>query len=184
MQTPIQATMLTLAEDESSTIPAMLRTFHPFPKLPLELQLKIWKDACPAGRAIQLYAAGVLILTKGSHPDQNADYPLLRRYIPHRKVRTHKAPNILHASFEFGEETKRGYNLCFATELEDKLTWMDMETDGLCFETQSAFEEFYGVNQLVRSHMPNLRRNSIHAMLPQESMIIENEPQHLIIRQN
>jgi hypothetical protein len=165
MQPPILVTTTTLAENESSTTTTMLTTFYTFSRLPLELRRKIWEDASPAGRAIRLYAGGVLDFRRGAHPDQGDDDIVRNERIPRCKVRTHKVPNILHASSESRKETNRIYELCFATELKGKPIWMDMETDGLCFETELAIVDFNGPETNKRSYTGNLNRGIVGLVL-------------------
>ena len=79
-------------EVENLGLGATFDTFHPFPKLPVELRLKVWKHALPERRVVEI------------------DYDRWAGWFPRRKA-AHEPSALLAACKESREEFLRVYSL-------------------------------------------------------------------------
>jgi 2EXR family len=87
------------------------RTFTRFPKLPLELRRKIWKEACSVPRLVDLWANFPFTLQMG--------FDATFRPMAYDSYSSKYPPAILHASHESRIVALENYRLCFGWEINE-----------------------------------------------------------------
>lgn len=128
----------TVAPDSRSTNPTMALStqrntsqgsaivcteFHYFPKLPIELRLKIWKDALPGPRLVEIVSTDWMCY----------------EHSPWRPACLEVAPSAFFACKESKEVTLKHYIPIRGTIQGSQVIWCDVNRDMLCF----TYERFH-----------------------------------------
>jgi hypothetical protein len=141
-----------MAAASSSAVSQVELTFELFPKLPMELQRMIWKEALPGPRLVfleRLFISAPLSRRVWSNVDVNDEDNMLflsqdRRYQLRSKPATPKTTyirvksqsskqlqSLLQASPESRLFVKESYQLAFGTEIHPPQTYFDFKRDTL-----------------------------------------------------
>jgi hypothetical protein len=108
-------------------------TLHKFPKLPKEIQVKIWKLLIPGPRIIQLKREIITTTVGEEDEDSEIVYERCVSLAPH--------PVLLHVCHDSRYMAKKIYKVC----LEEELKWpvyMDPNNDVLLFPDTDALDVF------------------------------------------
>jgi hypothetical protein len=108
-------------------------TFTCFSKLPIELRLKIWKEALPGPRVIKLKFSD-------SDPWEEEDES------DSRICAIAKTPAILGANHESRQVAPRFYELSFDSILEERPVYIDYRVDALYIDVWDVFKVIYKRN--------------------------------------
>ncbi|KAF8855984.1 hypothetical protein BDZ45DRAFT_804489 [Acephala macrosclerotiorum] len=125
---------------QSQVDPSRLETFHPFPKLPVELRLKVWKFVSFLPRIVDVWSKNFSIKC----------YDYREALIPHYMFTRSPPPAILQICRESRNEALKHYTLDFAAERDEGAyvvsskprIYINWKVDTVCLLQP---EDFHGV---------------------------------------
>lgn len=109
-------------------------TFHPFPKLPLELRIKIWVFAANEQRTITVQEDDIWT-TCGDNS------VLTTRGVKHN---AHSVPTVLHTSYEARSAARRHYELYVNPRFKNKGFYINFASDTFAILSCGALLSLYG----------------------------------------
>jgi hypothetical protein len=119
-------------------------TFHPFPKLPFELRIKIWLFAANKQRTITVQEDGIWT-------GYGDDFVLTIRQVKHN---AHSVPAILHTSCEVRSAALRHYELYISPRFKNKGFYINFASDILVIQSLSALLSLYDGFQESQTSWP------------------------------